>query len=571
MSKVKVFYDTRDEFERNRLLFRWLSDDAERHELYAELAAANFPVLRFRSMSQGDWSAPAADQDYAYLVSSEAEVAMALQKGSVAPYAGLDSRGRFMLGIDDPAAHDAQRRRAMMALRFTPKQVASAAREAVRLALILPLKNFEFDLVTDVASQAALHFVELLFGMPAEEHVALALAMQATYERLSFQIVGRHFVADAKLLPRDSAASQTIRLELRRAVCNAEQRRMTLDRRRRGAPVALAIESLRRRFPDADDKLFVLALGLMAGTIGNVTAAIAIAIDRFLATRALFDQARAAAFADIGGLEALVDAALSLDPPAPFLTRQVRAGVNLQWRCDRAVSHGVPDGSTLLLAIGPQAGKALRFGGSSADTAFPHRCIGQHLAMPLVVESVRQVLRLPGLDRVYDTKTGTPKLLHKRWGAVCTSLRLQFRRDRLMNQQPLHVVLPIKPPVAENARKLEVLTAAGAHIVDDALGRSHHVHFAWFNIVNGGTHLAMSTVYDGDFDAYVEHFALKVPLFDKQFDFLDVDLPRPISEHPKQFVEVIRKYNQTPLAGYFFSAYPSVPTARIVAELERKP
>jgi len=570
MSRLSEYHAAPDEFGRNRLLFGWLADDAQRMALYAELAAAKFPVLRFRSMGRGDWALPPANKDYAYLVTREAEVAQALQKGSVAPYAELDSRGGFMLGIDDPAAHDAQRGRALMALRFTPEEVEKAAHEAVRLALILPLKNFEFDLVTDVASQAALHFVALLFGMPPEEHVALEMAMAATYERLSFQIVGRHFVADAKLLPRDSAASQRIRKELRTAVCDPEPQRETAGGRR-GAPEALAIESLRKRFPNADDKLFVVSLGLMAGTIGNVTAAIAIAIDRFFATQDLFDEARQAAFASIARLESLIDAALTVAPPAPFLARQVRAGVNLRWSDAEGASHDVPNGSTLLLAIGAQSGKALRFGGSWADTAFPHRCVGQRLAMPLVVEAVRQVLRLPGLDRVYDTKTGAPKRLEKRWGAVCTSLRLQFQRDRLMNQQPLHVVLPIKAPVAENARWLAVLTAAGAHIVEDALGKSRHVHFAWFNIVNGGTHLAMSTVYDGDFDAYVEHFALKVPLFDKQFEFLDVELPRPIKDHPKQFVEVIRRYNQAPLAGYFFSAYPSVPTGRIIDDLERKP
>jgi hypothetical protein len=89
------------------------------------------------------------------------------------------------------------------------------------------------------------------------------------------------------------------------------------------------------------------------------------------------------------------------------------------------------------------------------------------------------------------------------------------------------------------------------------------VHFAWFSIVENGTHLAMTTVYDGDFDTYVEFFARDVPLFDDQFDYLAVKMPRPIQKYPKEFVEIIRRYNRAPLGNYFFSAYPLTDTATI--------
>ena len=35
-------------------------------------------------------------------------------------------------------------------------------------------------------------------------------------------------------------------------------------------------------------------------------------------------------------------------------------------------------------------------------------------------------------------------------------------------------------------------------------------------------------------------------------------------EHPKQFVENIRKYNRAPLGEYFFSAYPTVAVADVI-------
>jgi hypothetical protein len=320
---------------------------------------------------------------------------------------------------------------------------------------------------------------------------------------------------------------------------------------------------------DAD--LFHVAIGLMAGTVGNVVAAITDSIHHLIAMpagRPSFGAARQAAWTNYDGtaLAQYIEPALVAHPPAPFLARRVREGLNLSWSDANGGQQSVPPHATLLLALGADASCAtkLRFGGAPNELAYPHHCIGQHLAMPLVIEAVRAVLRLPGLDRVYDTDTGRPRPLEKTWGAVCERFPLQFQRDRLMNQQPLHVVLPIKPPVARNARILERLTEAGAPIVEDALRKSGHVHFAWFNIVNGGTHLAMCTVYDGDFDAYVEHFALTVPLFDRQFEFLDVKMPPgPIAKHPKQFAEVIRSHQLKPVAGYFFSAYPHLETSQI--------
>jgi hypothetical protein len=166
------------------------------------------------------------------------------------------------------------------------------------------------------------------------------------------------------------------------------------------------------------------------------------------------------------------------------------------------------------------------------------------------------VLRLPGLARVIDADDGEPTRVKKQWGSLCESYPLQYRRDRFIRQEQLYVVLPIKPPVKENAAKLELLTKGGAHVIEQALHKSRHVHFAWFNLVENGTHLAMSTVFDGDFDAYVEHFALEVPMFDEQFELLDVGQPTPIRSHPKEFVETIRKYRRMPLGGYFYSAYP---------------
>ncbi|MGY4827126.1 hypothetical protein ACVNIS_00960 [Sphaerotilaceae bacterium SBD11-9] len=562
--KLDEFRGEADELRKNRLLFDWLSDDDKRAELYAELGAAGFPVLRFKSVLREGGRAPWPSEDV-YLVSSRQHVSTALQRYSVKPYAHLDSGGRFMLGLERGLAHTEQHNVALRALVFSRPEIEACIQIAVERALVLPLKDHRFDLVTDVAEQAALRFVALLFGLPAQAHVELGAAMGAAYARLTFQIIGRHFVSDTGLPPEDSERSQRIKRDIENFVREAATRNDAGLVKARGVPQETVIGRLRAHYGSAADEPVFVALGLMAGTIGNIKAAVAIAIDHFFRVtdgrdERLIDQAtRAARQQDHAALGALIGQALAVKPPAPFLARTADGKSGIALDGDAAI----PQGAHVLLALGAEANPKLMFGGNAHDALYPHRCVGEHLAWPLIHETVFRVLRLPGLSRVIDPDTGKACPLEKRWGASCEHLPLLYQRDRRLNQQPLFVVLPIKHPIAENAARLKRLTEAGAYIIEEALADSRHVHFAWFSFVEGGTHLAMSTVYDGDFDAYVEYFALQVPLFDEQFQYLDVDMPRPISQYPKEFVDVIRRYNRAPLGGYFFSAYPQVRTAEV--------
>lgn len=558
MTKLQAFDNERDPLRRNRLLFDWLRDDRERKALYAELRTAGCPRLQLKSVLRTGGNDAAWPSEDLYLISKRSEVEHALKHDSVKPYAGLDSGGRFMLGLDDETTHAKQRKIAAQALHFSPGEIEACARVACERACVLPLKNADFDLLDlgrraatpPLADEAALRFVALLFGLPNEAHSPLREAMSSAYTRLTFQIIGRHFVCEPGLSPSDSPEAVTIRDLLEGHIRDARDAQHDRALQRRGLPQDTAIARLYRQYGHRAEEPVFVALGLMAGTVGNIRAAVAIAIDHFFAEGALIDQARQAARLRTDLLEELIGDALLANPPAPFLARTARKGG----------IAGVPAGAHLLLLMGVDPDRSLLFGGGRD---FMHHCVGRHLAWPLVVEVVRQVLLLPGLGQVIDPQTGTPKRLEKRWGAICDKYPLRYQRDRRLNQQPLYVVLPIKPPIRENAKRLELLTRGGAFIVEQALGTSRHVHFAWFNLVEGGTHLAMSTVYDGDFDAYVEHFATTVELFDKQFEFLDVDQPRPIKDYPKQFVDNIRKYNRAPLGGYFFSAYPGVSVADI--------
>lgn len=593
-TKLQEFLAQANPALQNQLLFGWLQDNTQRAELYDELGTAGFPVLRFKSVMRaggkaaGDW--PSED---VYLVSGRSQIADALKLDSVTPYQALESGGRFMLALDEKKAHDTQREKAMKALAFKPDELSAVIEEACDRAMVVPRKNRVFDLVAtqppvpgrdpdpDVAERSVLRFLALLFGLPVEAYFPLRAILRGAYTKLTFQIIGRHFVADSGLPPAGSAQVEELKKELKKHILDARNRGAEPDvNGKPKRPRETVIQRLSKEFGRDADEIVLVAIGLMAGTIGNVRAAVAIAIEHFLndpnsridvarqAARAM-DQARrandqAAQRQAYAALQALVIELLLKDPPAPFLARscaQPREAVDVTGQ-----RFTLPKDANLLLAIGTEADEALLFGGPATND-YMHRCIGEHLARPLVVEIVQRVLLLPGLSQKVDAE-GRPVRLKRQWAASAESYPMQFQRDRLMNQQPLFVVLPIKQPYKENAEALLRLTSGGAHIVEEALRASTHVHFAWFALVERGTKLAMCTVFDGDIDAYVEHFASTVPLFDQQFKYLDVEQPLPIREYPKEFVATIKKFNQKPLGNYFFSAYPEVSVSNVLNATE---
>ena len=92
----------------------------------------------------------------------------------------------------------------------------------------------------------------------------------------------------------------------------------------------------------------------------------------------------------------------------------------------------------------------------------------------------------------------------------------------------------------------------------------NHLHFAWFEFSDDDSQLVLRTIYDGQFEAYVQFFALQAgELFDGLFEYLEGAPPRPVAEHPHEFVEILRRFNRAPLGGYLFSAYPNVEATQL--------
>jgi hypothetical protein len=177
--------------------------------------------------------------------------------------------------------------------------------------------------------------------------------------------------------------------------------------------------------------------------------------------------------------------------------------------------------------------------------------------MPVINHVVRQLLMLDGLALSLDPRTGLPNRLQKRWGVMCTSFPLQYTRSSVLAQSALKVIMKIKSPVSEHAEALKKIIHYGAPRIEKKLRDAKHVHFAWFVFLENESRLALFTVYDRDFDAYIEYFALEVgSLFDRIFEHIEDAPPIPVKEFPKEFVDTIRRYNAHEVAGYLFSAYP---------------
>ncbi len=567
--------------QQTRLLYRWLSSEQQRPALYQELAHAQ-RILHFTSRADTKFRATdpgdSTFHQQVYLLTNPAHIQRALTDSAAfsnRPYLALGS-GTFMLGLDkdQPSPrqdeHLAQRTLAMTVFKYSPGPIAVLSQAAFKVASVLPLKTRQFDLVY-LAEQAALRFVGFLFGFAQSDIGLLEQSMRKAYRGLNYQILGRHFATSPGTLPEAVAAMGALLVRSAQLIDQYQapitekecDDRQALDKELQELqafhPALTGFEPVLQRLakcasPYSGTELAAFVVGAITGIIGNVQASISIAIGQFFALRRM-DAAKAAALqltthpADTT-LAAMVTDVLRQQPPVPFLARELRTAVTFG-------DTTIPAGAIAILAMGAATpgDASLIFGGTPGDHL--HQCLGQHIATPLVCAVVQQVLLLPGLAQTLDEVTGAVRPLEKDGGFSCVRYPLQFTVDKRTIQQPLNVVMPIKKPVAEHAEALKKVIAYGAPRIELRLEQSRHVHFAWFEFMDNDNLLALHTVFDGDFDAYIEHFALQIgPLFDLLLEHIEGAPPLPVAKFPKEFIDTIRRYNRPPAGRYFYSAYP---------------
>lgn len=202
---------------------------------------------------------------------------------------------------------------------------------------------------------------------------------------------------------------------------------------------------------------------------------------------------------------------------------------------------------------------------------YTHSCPGMMMSMHVICYALRQLLQLPSLAQRVNPDTGKPWGLEKRWGFQCTHYWMTYQRDALLAQTPLQTILPIKAPVDVHSQALRQVLAMGAPFIEKVLQDSKMVHFASFVFVENDSKLILFTMYDGDFDTYISHFAREFGhLFDRFFSHMAVQPVMPIRDHPFEFVQYLKRYVVAPVENYYFSAYPETTTDRIVQTFTRK-
>ena len=202
---------------------------------------------------------------------------------------------------------------------------------------------------------------------------------------------------------------------------------------------------------------------------------------------------------------------------------------------------------------------------------YTHACPGMMMAMFVIAYAVRQLLVLPSLAQRINPDTGKPYGLEKRWGFQAESYPLSYQREQLLAQTPLQTVLPIKSPVDFHSQALRQVIGLGAPFIEKVIGDSRQVHFASFMFLENDSKLVLFTMYDGDFDSYIGHFAKEFGhLFDRFFSHMAITPVMPIQEHPFEFVQYLKQFQRPPVEGYYFSAYPEARTDMIVNHFKRE-
>ena len=580
-----------DHYKANGLLREWLSDDEHRQELYRLINEAGGEIEFWsRDVAEPDCEClgvleprpvPTTGHRRVRLVTGRDRIEGALgqerSRYSSRAYAELGG-GSFMLALDPQtaAAHGEQRDfyRACFPGARDADSIMGLAEAACQAAAIMSLRAPEFDLAA-FAEQAALRFCQKLMGYASTDFRLLEGSLRAAYRGLVYQVLGRHFASDPMAIPEAKQAmgkllARTSALIDAYATNDKDGLKGCDDPA--GLPQAQRVLSRLAHGGGGlnGEQRAILAVGAAVGTVGNVQAAVCIAVRALFEDPATLQAVQGLARSTTKSEDRLKRAkelwswivdALADNPPIPFLPRVLRDDDG----------RGVRE---VLLALG---GATQRTNGPDPliwgmPGSSPHACAGEALAWPLVTAIVRHVLALPGLAQTLDPEDASVKGLKKRWGFACESYPLTHQRERRVHQSSLNVAMRLKSPVRDSADRVREVIRSGAPRIEEALRSSRHVHFAWFELVEGETVLVLHTVYDGPFTAYIQHFALKVgDVFDALFECIENPPPMPVDKFPNEFVAHIQRYDRPPAMGYFFSAYPGAEVAHILRDDRANP
>ena len=602
--------------QQNWRLFDWWCDNDDHAALVVALDGAPLK-FRTRAPREDDPAPPIgkpAPQGFrdAWMLSSAKDIDLALENPDLfsnIAYAPLGG-GSFLLG-QDPSLSDHRHReqvsfvKAALAPYVANRAgLARLADLAVEQAALTALASPDFDLAA-FAEQAGLRYLGMLFGYGFQDHALLEDASRTAYRALQYIAVGQHFASEPGVL---GAAQQAVgQLVARTSDLVDQYSRLTraprcfgtpnhrswptgvqpwaeLELRALGEPLLKGLNGMDSPL-SGRDRAMVCSM-LLAGTLGNVQSAVCLIVQELsnssgaspqrdvrgpaitqheYAHRPDLSKSDAAGASEDTLEHELVRLFCGLRP-VTVLPRRTLEDVNLSG------GQTIPkDTDCLLLLEGSSAADSRirsqtcphAWGQASGGAGAIHPCLGKDLAWPLILAIVGRVKALPGLTQALDPLTGEVLGIERLWGFACTKYPMRYDRQRKHQQQNLIISMQVKSPIAQNAAALRKLLASSVPRIDAVLVGFEGVHFAWFEFSENDSRLVLRTVYDGQFEAYIRHFAIRAgDLFDGLFEFLDDAPTRPVAEHPDDFVETIRRFNHAPLAGYLYSAYPGVTVTR---------
>ena len=141
-------------------------------------------------------------------------------------------------------------------------------------------------------------------------------------------------------------------------------------------------------------------------------------------------------------------------------------------------------------------------------------------------------------------------------------------------QSPLTLVMPLKSP--EDASVLEKEILALEQLPPDrnpirvALNKIETVHFARFVFLDTfKTKIAVITVYDGEFEDYINDFIDSIGgVFDRILSHVADAPATPVKENRRAFIEYVRTHDLKSLSP-IYSAYPEASVMRLKAVLAK--
>ena len=121
-------------------------------------------------------------------------------------------------------------------------------------------------------------------------------------------------------------------------------------------------------------------------------------------------------------------------------------------------------------------------------------------------------------------------------------------------QSPLLTYMSIKSRLQGFALKLAARSIRDdAYVASDSLGTLHFSHWVPFE----HNHLGFFTIYDGDFETYIQDFAENTSfVFDYVFPLIEGAPPTPVAKNARAFYEWALENNHPPIG--FYSAYPGL-------------